>query len=113
MEAISNPLLLEKITKAVAFQIGNEVSYREIAELAGCSIPTVEKYIDLLEKSNILFRLNALNRNQRNEIKKGKKIYFYDNGIRNSLIGNFSLLPNRQDLGALWEKVLQTMKHSF
>jgi len=106
LEAVSNPLLLEKITKAVAFQIGSEVSYREIAELTGCSIPTVEKYIYLLEKSYILFKLNALTRNQRNEIKKGKKIYFYDNGIRNSLIGNFSLLPNRQDVGALWENYL-------
>lgn len=106
LQSIANPLLLEKILKAVAYQVGNEVSYREIGELTGCSIPTVEKYIYLLERSYILFRLNALNRNQRNEIKKGKKIYFYDNGIRNALIGNFSVLSAREDVGALWENYL-------
>jgi predicted AAA+ superfamily ATPase len=113
LESVPNPFLLEKILKAVAFQIGSEASYREIGEIAGCSTPTVEKYLQLLERTYIIFRLSALSRNERSEIKKGKKIYFYDNGIRNALIGNFSHLPNRQDTGALWENfvISERMKY--
>lgn len=103
---IKKPILLEKILKALALQIGNEVSYNELAQLLDSDKGTVEKYIDLLEKSYILFRLPALNRNVRNEVKKGRKIYFWDNGIRNSVLGNLLPLNSRSDAGALWENFL-------
>lgn len=100
---IRRPVLLEKLLIALALQTGNEVSYNEVAQTIGTDNKTVEKYIDLLEKCYVIFRLNALNRNLRTELKKGKKIYFYDNGIRNAVIQNFAPLSLRQDTGALWE----------
>jgi predicted AAA+ superfamily ATPase len=103
LETVSRPELLEKITKALALQVGSEVSTTEISQLTEADRLTVEKYIDLLEKAFIVFKLPALNRNVRNEIKKGKKIYFYDNGIRNAVIKNFNSISSRNDLGALWE----------
>jgi predicted AAA+ superfamily ATPase len=103
---IKKPVLLEKILKALALQIGNEVSYHELAQLLDSDKGTIEKYIDLLEKAYIIFKLNGLNKNVRNEIKKGRKIYFYDNGIRNAIIGNFLSLSNRVDTGSLWENFL-------
>ncbi len=103
---ISKPALLSKILKALALQVGNEVSFNEIGQLVGSSSQTVEKYIDLLEKSFVIFQLPAYSGNVRNEIRKGKKIYFYDNGIRNSIIGNFGGLHQRTDIGALWENFL-------
>ena len=98
--------VLEKILQALAFQVGSEVSYNEIAQLVGVDKNTVSNYIDLLEKSFVIFRLNSFSRNHRNEIKANKKIYFYDNGVRNMLIGNFNFLEFRQDKGALWENFL-------
>lgn len=98
--------VLEKILQALAFQIGSEVSYNEIAQLVGVDKNTVSNYIDLLEKSFVIFRLNSFSRNHRNEIKVNKKIYFYDNGVRNMVIGNFNFLDFRQDKGALWENFL-------
>ena len=100
---IRRPVLLEKLLIALALQTGNEVSYNEVAQTIGTDNKTVEKYIDLLEKCYVIFRLNAFNRNLRTELKKGKKIYFYDNGIRNAVIQNFAPLSLRQDTGALWE----------
>jgi len=82
------------------------VSYSELAGLVESDKKTVEKYIDLLEKTYIIFRLPALNKNVRNEIKKGKKIYFYDNGIRNAVISDYRPLAKRTDKGALWENYL-------
>jgi len=112
---IKKPALLEKILRALALQLGSEVSYNEVAQLVSANQETVEKYIDLLEKSFVLFRLPAFSRNVRNEIKKGKKIYFYDNGIRNAIIENFSPLSNRSDTGALWENFLisERMKYLY
>ncbi|PKP12611.1 MAG: ATPase [Bacteroidetes bacterium HGW-Bacteroidetes-3] len=98
--------VLEKILQALALQIGNEFSYNEIAQLVGVDKNTVNNYIDLLEKSFVIFRLNSFSKNIRNEIKANKKIYFYDNGVRNILIGNFNSLEFRQDKGALWENFL-------
>lgn len=95
--------ILNKILVSLAIQVGNEVSYNELAQTVGTDSKTVEKYIDLLEKSYVIFRLPALTGNLRNELKKGKKIYFYDNGIRNAIIQNFSPLALRSDIGALWE----------
>lgn len=106
-EGIQKPALLQKILQALAFQVGSEVKYHELAQTVGGADPaTIEKYIDLLEKAFVIYRLPALSRNLRNEIKKGKKIYFFDNGIRNVLISNFSSIELRQDKGALWENYL-------
>lgn len=103
---IKKPVLLEKILKALALQIGSEVSYNELAQILDSDKGTIEKYIDLLEKSFIIFRLPAMSKNVRNEIKKGRKIYFFDNGIRNAVLGNFLSLFSRNDTGALWENFL-------
>jgi len=105
---ISKPALLGKILKALALQVGSEVSFNEIAQLVGTTSQTVARYIDLLEKSFVVFQLPAFSGNVRNEIRKGKKIYFYDNGIRNSVIGNFTQLHQRTDIGALWENFLMS-----
>lgn len=106
LEFVKKPILLEKILKALALQVGSEVSFHEIGQLVGADNETVEKYVDLLEKSFVVFRLSAFSRNVRNEIKKGKKIYFHDNGIRNAVVGNFNLLSTRSDVGGLWENLL-------
>ncbi len=103
---INKPLLLEKIVKALALQVGSEVSFHEVGQLVGADNQTVERYVDLLEKTFVVFRLPAYSRNVRNEIKKGKKIYFYDNGIRNAIVGDFNLPEHRADQGALWENYL-------
>jgi len=103
---IQRPPLLAKIVQALALQLGNEVSYNELGQLTGADPETVEKYIDLLEKAYVIFRLPSLSRNVRNEIKKGKKFYFLDNGIRNAIIKNFNPPSLRQDTGALWENFL-------
>ena len=103
---VNKPALLEKIVKALALQLGSEVSYQEIGRLVGADNQTVERYIDLLEKSYVVFRLPAYSRNVRNEIRRGRKIYFYDNGIRNAIISNFNPVVGRTDKGALWENFL-------
>ncbi len=108
LDGIKKPSLLTKILSALAFQVGSEVSINEVAQLVGSNSHTVERYIDLLEKSFVIFRLRAFSRNARNELKKRQKIYFYDNGVRNAVIGNYSALINRTDVGALWENYLMT-----
>ena len=104
--AIKRPELLEKILQALAYQVGNEVSHNEIAQLVGSDNETVSRYIDLLIKSYVIFPLYSFSRNLRNEIKTNRKYYFYDNGIRNAVIGNFNAVANRNDIGALWENFL-------
>jgi predicted AAA+ superfamily ATPase len=103
LEQIKKPTVLEKLLKALAVQIGNEVRYTEIARTIDTDPKTVERYIDLLEKAFVVFRLPGFNRNVRNEIKNGKKVYFYDCGIRNAIINDFKLLNSRNDVGVLWE----------
>ncbi|MBL4653605.1 MAG: ATP-binding protein [Flavobacteriales bacterium] len=103
---IKRPEKLEHLVQALAFQLGNEVSYNELAKTVGLDNETVEKYIQLLEKAFIVFRLSALSRNLRNELKKSRKIYFYDNGIRNAVIKQFNPLALRNDVGALWENFM-------
>lgn len=103
IEGIRKPVLLEKLLVALALQVGSEVSYNEIAQTIGSDSKTVEKYIDLLEKCYIVFRLSAFSRNLRTELKKSKKVYFYDNGVRNAVLQNFAPLALRGDVGALWE----------
>lgn len=103
---IRKPEIIEKLLQALALQVGNEVSFNELSQLLGIDTATVQRYIDLLEKSYILFHLKSFSRNVRNELKKSRKIYFYDNGVRNALISNYSPLPGRTDVGALWENFL-------
>jgi predicted AAA+ superfamily ATPase len=112
-EQLKKPVLLEKLLKALALQIGSEVSYNELAQMIDANKQTVERYIDLLEKAYVIFVLPALNRNVRNEIKKGKKIYFYDCGIRNAVINNFNPMSSRTDAGALWENFVIAERVKF
>jgi uncharacterized protein len=110
---IKKPALLEKLLTALALQIGSEVNYHELAQTIGTDGKTVDRYIDLLEKAFVVFRLPALNRNVRNEIKKGKKVYFYDCGIRNTVINNFKSFQTRTDVGALWENFIIAERMKF
>lgn len=103
---IKKPDLIQKLVRALALQLGNEVSYNELSALLGVDRGTIETYINLLEKCFVVFRLDSFSRNLRNEIKKGKKIYFYDNGIRNAVLSNFAPLELRNDTGALWENLM-------
>jgi uncharacterized protein len=103
---IRKPDVLDKLVQALAIQLGSEVNYSELAQVVNVDKNTVAKYIDILEKGYIVFKLGCFSRNIRNEIKTNKKIYFYDNGIRNMVIGNFNPIPLRTDKGALWENFL-------
>jgi predicted AAA+ superfamily ATPase len=103
---IRKPEMVEKLLKALAYQVGNEVNYNELAQHINVDKNTISKYIQLLEEGFVIFRLSSYSSNQRNEIKTNKKIYFYDNGVRNLLIGNFNSLESRMDKGALWENFL-------
>lgn len=110
---IKNPDILRKLLKALALQIGSEVSYNELANLIGVDKKTIERYIDLLEKNFIIFRLSPYFKNKRREISKLKKIYFYDLGIRNAIINNFNFFDSRNDQGQLWENlaIIERMKY--
>ncbi|MGB5385125.1 MAG: ATP-binding protein [Lutimonas sp.] len=103
---IRKPEVLEKLVQALALQIGSEVNYNELSQIVGVDKNTVANYIDILEKGYVIFRLDSFSRNLRNEIKKNKKVYFYDNGVRNMVLGNFNSLELRQDTGSLWENFL-------
>jgi predicted AAA+ superfamily ATPase len=103
---VRKPEVLSQLLQAIALQLGSEVSYNELAQLLGVDKNTISNYLDLLEKSYIIFRLMPLSRNLRNEIISNRKIYFYDNGIRNAVLENFSPLAVRADTGALWENFL-------
>lgn len=103
---IRKPEVLDQLLQALALQMGSEVNYNELSQLVGVNKITIQNYIDILEKSYIVFRLHSFSRNLRNEIKQNRKIYFYDNGIRNMIIGDFKPLNLRLDKGALWENFL-------
>jgi hypothetical protein len=113
LDQVRKPALLEKILIALAFQTGSEVSYNEIGRLTGADNQTVERYIDLLQKVYVIFGLPSFSRNMRNELKKSKKFYFWDTGIRNGLIRNTNPLALRNDTGSLWENfiIAERMKH--
>ena len=102
-EGIKKSSVIKNLLQALALQVGQEVSYQELAVKLGINRLTVQKYIDILEQAFIVFKLNALSRNKRKEISKSVKVYFYDLGIRNSLIQNYNPLNIRNDVGALWE----------
>jgi hypothetical protein len=112
-EGIKKSEVVVKLLKLLALQLGNEVSYDELAKTLSIDKKTVEKYIGILEKCFIVFRVGALSRNLRNEISKGIKVYFYDIGIRNSLIQNFNKMEIRNDIGAIWENfcILERLKY--
>jgi len=100
---IRKPDVVSRLLQALAWQVGNEVSYNELAQTIQSNKETVMRYIYLLESAFVIFRLDPLSRNPRNEISSSRKIYFYDNGIRNAILDNFSTLSVRNDIGALWE----------
>ena len=110
---LKKPSKIISLLQALAFQTGSEVSYNELGRTIGLDNQTVEKYIDLLEKSYVIFKVGALSRNLRKELKRGRKIYFYDNGIRNALIAQFGPIELRPDRGALWENYLMTERRKF
>ena len=100
---IRKPEKMQELLKALAWQIGSEVNYNELGKMIGLKSETVEEYIHLLEQSFVIYRLNSYHTNQRSEIKKGKKIYFNDLGIRNAIISDFSPFETRSDKGNLFE----------
>jgi predicted AAA+ superfamily ATPase len=102
-ERIQKPDKLEKLVQALSFQVGQLISYYELGQICGLNSETVEKYINLLEKAFIVYRLAGMNRNPRTELKKTFKIFFYDNGLRNAVINQFSPVELRNDVGQLWE----------
>ncbi|MDP4663352.1 MAG: ATP-binding protein [Salibacteraceae bacterium] len=102
-QQIKKPEKLLKLLQAIAFQVGNEVSYNELGNMVGLDNQTVENYITTLERAFVIFRLQPLSMNLRKELKTKRKIYFYDNGIRNAIIAQFSAIETRTDIGALWE----------
>lgn len=112
---LQNPDALERLLQALALQVGSEVSYNELAQIVGIDKKTVGTYIQLLEKSFVIFRLNPFSRNLRNELKKLRKIYFVDTGIRNAVIRNLNPTRLRQDVGHLWENFLigERMKYNL
>ena len=112
-QAVRNPSVLTALLKALALQVGAEVSYNELSNIVGIDKKTVERYIDLLEKNFIIFRLPPFFKNQRRAISKLRKIYFYDLGIRNAIINNFNFLENRGDVGAIWENFCITERMKY
>jgi len=105
-ESIQKADKITRLLQALAFQTGSQISYSEIGTMIGMDSKTVEKYIDLLEKAFIIYRLTSYSRNLRNELKTSKKVYFYDNGVRNALISAFNPLELRDDIGILWENFI-------
>lgn len=105
---IRKPEILEKLLKALAYQVGSEVSYNELAQTVGVDKNTINSYIDILVQSYVVYKLPSFSKNLRNEIKKNQKIYFYDLGVRNAVIGDFRPFSMRQDKGVLWENFLIT-----
>ena len=103
---VRKPEIIEQLLQALALQIGSEVSFSELGRLLGLNSITIQRYIDLLEKSYVVFHLRSFSRNVRSELKKSRKIYFYDNGVRNAILGDYKPLDLRNDTGALWENYL-------
>lgn len=112
-EQIRKPELLDNLLRALASQLGSEVSYQELAVLLKTDQTTIQRYIQLLEQSFIVFRLPAFNRNLRNEISKSRKIYFYDIGIRNAILDDFKDIALRGDSGAIWENIAIVERRKF
>lgn len=107
-ENLKKPDLLYDLLKALALQVGNEVSLNELSNKLNVHVNTIKRYIELLEQNYVIYRLNTLSKNPRNEIGKSQKIYFYDCGIRNAIIRNFNTMNSRNDAGQLWENFFIT-----
>ncbi len=112
-ENVKKSNMLEKMVRALSLQLGSEVSNHELGELIGMDDESVQAYVERLEKAFVVFRLSAFSRNLRNELKKSKKIYFYDTGIRNAIIANFLPLDSREDTGHLFENYLITERMKY
>ena len=112
-EGVKNHLLLEKLVKTIALQIGGEVSINELSRHLGANHQTIEKYLTILEQAYVIYKLSSYSNNVRNEIRKSQKYYFYDNGLRNAIIGNFIPLSLRTDKGALWENFIISERIKF
>ncbi len=112
-EKIQKPDRLEALVQALAFQVGSQVSYNELSKTTGLDKETVERYVILLERAFIIFRLRSFSRNLRTELKRSRKIYFYDNGLRNAVIRNYNPLILRNDTGALWENFLMSERMKY
>ncbi|MBS3742689.1 MAG: ATP-binding protein [Candidatus Cloacimonetes bacterium] len=114
LDTIKRADLIHRLLKALALQLGNEISYNEIAGLLGENVHTIKRYIEILEQSFVVFRLPSFSKNLRKELGKRNKIYFFDLGIRNAIINNFTTLDSRNDTGALWENfcIVERMKHN-
>jgi len=106
LEKVKGAKILVDLLRLLAFQVGNEVSFNELANILNIDVKTVSRYLDLFEKSFILYNLRGFSRNLRSEVNKKSKYYFYDNGVRNALILNFNPLDKRNDIEALWENFL-------
>lgn len=115
LEGIRRADKLLRLLQALAFQIGGQVSLAELGARLGMSRATVERYLDLLEKSYVVYSRIGFSRNLRKEIAKSRRYYFYDNGVRNGLIDNFNRLALRDDAGALWENyvMVERLKHNL
>jgi predicted AAA+ superfamily ATPase len=113
LEQLKKSDAVVKLLKALAFQVGSQVSYNELGQLCGLNSRTVEKYIHILEKTFVIFRVGSFSRNLRNELKKSHKIYFYDLGVRNALVNNFSIIEKRSDQGQLWENFIIAERIKF
>jgi predicted AAA+ superfamily ATPase len=114
---VRKPELIDRLLRALAYQVGSEVSFNELANMLQVSYDTIRRYVQLLEESYVIFRLDPLSTNPRKEISTSRKIYFIDNGIRNAIINNFDPLHLRNDQGALWEnyivsEFLKQQRHS-
>jgi len=104
---------LDTLLRALALQVSSQVSFNELAQLCELDNKTIEKYVDILEQAFIIFRLPSFSRNLRHELRFSRKIYFYDNGIRNALLGDFALPEVRHDVGQLWENYLVSERHKY
>ncbi|MBU2635113.1 ATP-binding protein [Patescibacteria group bacterium] len=112
-QEVKSPDVLVKLLKALALQVGSEVSYNELSNTVDIDKKTIERYVQLLERNFVIFRLKPFTKNKRREISKLKKIYFYDTGIRNAIINNFNFLDSRKDIGSLWENFMIAERMKF
>lgn len=110
---IRKPDVIQKLVQCLAYQVGQEVVYKELADMVHLDPKTVSYYIDVLEKAFVVFRLSSYSKNLRNEIRKSQKIYFHDNGVRNAVISAYAPISARNDIGALWENFLVSERLKF
>jgi predicted AAA+ superfamily ATPase len=112
-DRVRGSLPIWNLLKLLAFQVGSEVSQNELSRSLGIDVKTVGRYLDLLEKAFVLYRLDGFSRNLRREVTRNSKYYFYDNGIRNAVVNQFNPIDQRDDIGALWENfvVMERIKH--